>query len=405
MITAMSSGMSRARLARMHDVMAGHVEAGHVPGFVTLISRHGQVHVETMGTTAVQGDDPMRPDTLFRITSMTKPVTAVAAVILVEECRLRLDEPVDRLLPELADRRVLTRPDAPLDDTVPADRPITVRDLLTFRSGYGALFGPDASAPYQKAADELELRLGPPTPRTPHDPDEWLRRLATLPLLHQPGASWLYNTGSQILGVLIERASGQSFEAFLRERIFEPLCMTGTGFTVPEEDRPRLAPAYDVDPGTGALVQSDGVEDSVWNQPPALPDGAAGLISTIEDYHAFALMMLEHGRYGSERVLSRPAVETMITDQLTPAQKASSGFFPGWWDGLGWGFGVAVVTKRDAISAVPGRYGWDGGAGTTWWNDPTEDLIAILMTQRAEFPRLSDVYNDFWTSVYQAIDD
>jgi len=401
-----TGGFSRARLGRMHDVMAGYVERGEVPGIVTLLSRRGEVHVDAIGMKALGGSDPIRRDTIFRITSMTKPITAVATMILVEECKLRLDEPVDRLLPELAGRKVLKRLDGPLDDTVPANRPITVRDLLTFRLGLGLIMGPPQAYPILKAIGELEIvGFGPPNQSTPHDPDEWLRRVGTLPLMHQPGEKWMYNTGSYVLGVLIARASGQPLETFFRQRIFEPLGMKDTGFSVPPAKLGRLATAYWPDAKTGALELHDGVEDSQWRRPPAFPDGGAGLVSTIGDYLAFGQMMLDKGRHGRERILSRLSVETMTTDQLTPGQKAASDFFPGFWDSRGWGFGVCVVTRQDDVAAVPGRFGWDGGYGTSWSSDPIENMIAILMTQRVGFPLLSGVYLDFWTSAYQAIDD
>ena len=389
------------KLDRLHDVMAGHVERGYVPGLVALVSRHDEVHVEVIGTTAIDGREPMRRDTIFRITSMTKPVTAVAAMILVEEGRLRLDDPVDRFLPELADRRVLTRIDAPLHETVPAQRPITLRDLLTFRLGLGMLFGPPGAYPIQKAIADLEITgFGPPMQATPHGPDEWMRRLGTLPLMYQPGERWMYGTGSCVLGVLIERVSRQTFETFLRERIFEPLGMKDTAFSVPATKLDRFVPAYWMN-----LEPHDGIRDSEWSRPPAFADGGAGLVSTVDDYLAFGWMLLNRGRHGRGRILSRPSVELMTTDHLTPEQKAVSGFFPGQWDNRGWGFGVMTVTRRDNVWAVPGRFGWDGGYGTSWATDPAEDLVGILMTQRAGFPLFSPVYLDFWTSVYQAIDD
>ncbi|WP_437318434.1 serine hydrolase domain-containing protein [Sorangium sp. So ce385] len=401
-----TGGLSRARLGRMRDVMSGHVERGAAPGLVTLICRRGEVHVDAIGVKAVGGGDPMRRDTIFRITSMTKPVTAVAAMILVEECKLRLDEPVDRLLPELSGRRVLQRIDGPLDETVAASRPITVRDLLTFRMGFGMILGPPDGTPIQRAVREQQLAcLGPPKPSTPHAPDEWIRRLGALPLMHQPGERWMYNTGSYVLGVLIARAAGQPLEAFFRERIFEPLGMKDTGFSVPADKLDRLATSYWASAATGALDLHDGVADSQWSRPPVFPDGSAGLVSTVDDYLAFGQMLLNQGKHGRERILSRPSVEAMTTDQLTPEQKAASGFFPGYWDSRGWGFGVSIVTRRDDVTASPGRYGWDGGYGTSWSSDPREDLVAILMTQRAGFPLSSPVYLDFWTSVYQAIDD
>ena len=403
-----TGGLSRARLGRMHDVMAEHVARGDMPGLVTLVSRRGEVHVDVVGDKSIRRDgtgDPMRRDTLFRISSMTKPVTAAAAMILVEECKLRLDDPVDRLLPELATRRVLQRLDGPLDETVPAKRAITLRDLLTFRMGFGLVMGPD-ELPIQAAVREQQIMtLGPPKPATPHAPDEWMRRLGELPLMHQPGERWMYNTGSYVLGVLIARASGQPFETFLRERIFHPLGMKDTGFHVPEAKLHRLATSYRVDAMTGALAEDDGVEDSQWSRPPIFPDGGAGLVSTADDYLAFGQMMLNKGKLGSVRILSRLSVEAMTTDHLMPEQKAISGFFPGYWDGRGWGFGVSIVTRRDDVAAVPGRFGWNGGLGTAWSSDPAEDMVAILLTQRMGFPEISPVHLDFWTSVYQAIDD
>jgi CubicO group peptidase (beta-lactamase class C family) len=401
----MTRGLSKARLARMHDIMAGHVERGLTPGMVTLIARRGETHVDVIGNKALDRRDPICRDTLFRITSMTKPITAVAAMILVEECKLRLDEPVDRFLPELADRRVLKRLDAPLDDTVPAQRPISLRDLLTFRSGYGMVWGAPDKFPILKAIADLGIvGFGAPDPAMPHSPDEWLKRLGTLPLVHQPGDRWLYGTGSYILGALIARASGKNFADFLRERIFEPLGMKDTGFFVPPQKLDRLATSYWVDDKTGALSRYDGVEDSRWAKPPAFEDGAAGLVSTIDDYFAFARMLLDHGEHGHERILSRASVALMTTDQLTAAQKTASPFGEG-WDNRGWGFGVGIVTGRDGLAMTPGAYGWDGGYGTAWQNDPAEELIVLLMAQRAQFPALSPVYLDFWTGAYQAIDD
>src|SRR6266699_3991688 len=210
-----TAGLSRVRLGRMHDVMAGYVERGELPGLVTLVSRRGEVHVDVIGTQAIADLTPMRRDTISRISSMTKPITAVATMILVEECQVRLDEPVDRWLPELAERQVLKRLDGPLDDTVPANRPITVRDLLTFRMGFGQMMAPPDAYPILKAGDEQQIGMGPPSPSTTPAPDEWIRRLGTLPLMHQPGERWMYNTGSDVLGVLIARGSGQTFDAFL----------------------------------------------------------------------------------------------------------------------------------------------------------------------------------------------
>ena len=393
-----TSGLSADRLARLHEIMAAHVEAGHAPGLVSVVSRRGEAHVDVIGEIAADNGDPMRRDTIFRISSMTKPITAVATMILLEECAVRLDEPVDRLLPELADRRVVRRIDGPVDDTVPARRPITVRDLLTFRMGFGGYVGP---CPVNDAAAPLELSVGPPRPALPPEPDEWMRRFSTLPLMFQPGERWLYHTGADVLGVLIARASGQPFAAFLRDRIFQPLGMHDTGFSVPAADVNRLATSYLTDPETGALRVYDAPEGQ-WSTPPAFPSGGAGLVSTADDFLAFAEMLLR----GGAPVLSRPSVETMTTDHLTPAQKAVSGFFPDDFDARGWGFGVGVVTRREGPAAPVGQYGWDGGLGTIWRNDPSEQLAAILLTNVAwTSPRPPGIALDFLTGAYAAITD
>ncbi|HEX5502651.1 MAG TPA: serine hydrolase domain-containing protein [Thermomicrobiales bacterium] len=398
-----AGGLSRARLGRLHDVLAGYVERGEVPGLVALVSRHGETHVEALGA-LTPGGAPMRRDTIFRIASLSKPIAAVAALILVEECKLRLDDPVDRLLPELADRRVLKRLDGPLDDTVPARRAITLRDLLTLRLGLGHIMAPVSAYPIRQALDALQLLLGPPQPQAPPAPDEWLRRVGTLPLMHQPGERWLYDLGLDVLGVLLARAAGQPLEIFLRERIYAPLGMRDTGFSVPAARLDRLPGCYRGNPATGALDVYDDAGDSQWSRPPAFPSAAGGLVSTADDYLAFYQMLLNKGRYGQGRILSRPAVELMTTDQLTPAQKAGAELFLG--DNSGWGFGVAVTTRRDDLAATPGRFGWTGGLGTSAYADPTEGLIGILMTQRLmDGPEPPRVFRDFWTSAYQAIDD
>ena len=399
-----TGGLSTSRLARMHEVMAGHVERGVVPGIVTLVSRRGEVHVEAIGTKAFGDSDPVRRDTIFRIASVTKPMVAAAAMILVEECALRLDEPVDPWLPELADRRVLRAIDSPLDDTVPAKRPITLRDLLTFRLGIGAVMTFPPRYPIQEAMAQAGVAPGPSLPA--HAPDELMKRFGSLPLVHQPGERWLYNSGSDILGVLISRVAGTSLEEVLRERIFVPLGMNDTSFSVPESKLDRLASSYWTNPATGEFEIFDGIEDSRWASPPVFASGAGGLVSTVDDLLAFGQMMLGEGQHGTQRILSRRSVELMTTDHITPEQKALSGFFPGFWDDHGWGFGVSIVTRRDDLAATPGRYGWDGGYGTSWYVDPEEELVGILMTQRVwDSSSPPVVLLDFWTSAYGAIDD
>jgi CubicO group peptidase (beta-lactamase class C family) len=395
-----TGGLSAARLGRLHEVMAGYVERSVVPGLVALVSRRGETHVDVRGSMAVHGTDSMRRDTLFRIASLTKPITAAAAMILVEECVLRLDAPVDPWLPELADRRVLRTLDSLLDDTVPAQRPITLRDLLTMRLGIGLILAPPDQSPIQRAIADADLAPGPNPPTV--SPDEWMARLGGLPLLYQPGERWLYHTAYDVLGVLIARASGQTLEMFLRERLFEPLGMTATSFAVPADRLDRLPPSYLSD-GVGGLAVHDDPRASRWGGDIPFEAGGGGLVSTIDDYHAFYRMLLRKGRHEGGRVLSRPSIELMTMDHLTPAQKAGAEMFFG--DTRGWGFGVGVTLRRDDLAA-PGSFGWTGGTGTIAAVDPQEDLIGILLTQRLmDSPAPPPVFSDFWTLAHAAIDD
>jgi CubicO group peptidase (beta-lactamase class C family) len=393
--------LTPARLERLDDVIAGHVHPEGVPGAVWLVAQRGRVHVGVAGTLGADGQDPMTRDSIFRISSMTKPVTAVAALLLVEDSRLRLDDPVDRLLPELADRRVLARSDGPLDDTVPARRAITVEDLLTFRMGLGFDFAGGAQ-PTVEAMAELELGVGPPAPAGPPAPDEWMRRLGTVPLAHQPGERWLYHTGADVLGVLVARAADQPFEAFLAERIFEPLGMADTGFAVPADKLARVGPLV-WPAGDDGRRQVYDPADGQWSTPPAFPGGGAGLVSTVDDYLAFAEMLRAGGTYRGQRVLSRGTVDAMTTNHLTSEQIAASGPDPSGTQG--WGFGVSVQMQRTGPARSVGTYGWDGGLGTSWATDPAQDLVGILMTNQTWMsPDPPPVCQDFWTYA-AAIDD
>ena len=400
-----SAPLSEGQLVRLHDVMAGHVERGAMPGLIALVARQGQVHVDVIGTKAFGDRRPMGRDAIFRIASLTKPIAAVAALTLVEEGVLGLDRPVDDLLPELADRQVLRSLDAELGDTVPATRPITVDDLLTFRLGFGCIMAPPRTYPIQRREEDLKLAsLGPPWPPTPYTPDEWIGRLGSLPLMDQPGAEWRYNTGAQVLGVLVERAAGKPLEAVLRERIFDPLGMRDTGFSVPPEKIDRLTTAYAPDPVTGAVTVLDGVQDSYWSHPPVFPDASGWLVSTIDDYWAFVQMMLNQGEYGGHRLLSDATVDRMTTDRLTAPQRSSARMFLG--SHSGWGLGLAVPAAGQVGHPRPGGFGWDGGTGTTWRSDVVAGVTGILFTQRAmTSPEPPDAFVDFWECAYQAADD
>jgi CubicO group peptidase (beta-lactamase class C family) len=398
-----AGGFSQARLARMHDNLARHVESGYVPGLVTLLARRGEIVADAIGSMSI-GGAPMHRDTIFRIASLTKPIAAAAAMTFVEECRLRLDERVDRWLPELAGRKVLRTLESGLDDTVPAKRAITLRDLLTFRLGLGAIMVYPEKHPIQKAMREAGVAPGPMLPAI--GADELMKAYGSLPLVHQPGERWLYDTGSHILGVLLARVAGKPLSEVLKERIFEPLGMKDTGFSVPEGKLDRLSTCYWTEGGQKPeLVVFDKAKDGRFAAPPVFESGSGGLVSTVDDYLAFCLMMLNKGSSGRERILSRASIELMTTDQITPEQKAASPFVPGFWDDRGWGFGLSVITRRTDLQNTPGRFGWDGGYGTTAYTDSQEELICILMTQRVmDSPIAPPTYADFWTSAYQALE-
>ncbi|HEU4350090.1 MAG TPA: serine hydrolase domain-containing protein [Actinoplanes sp.] len=368
----------------MHEAMAARVERGEFPGIVTLVARGEAVRVDAIGVTHFGGDVPMRRETPFRIASLTKPVVAAAAMSMVEDDLFDLEEPVQRLVPELADRRVLARYDAELDDTVPAHRPVTVDDLLTFRMGWGHIVDPEfePSVPITRRADQLRLVMGQPDPRTPHDPDEWIRRFASLPLIYQPGERWSYNAGSLVLGVLMARGAKQPLGDVLRERVVEPLGMRSTGFWLPAEQAAHLPGYYMTDTATGRMTENTLTGPEVWSSTPAFPSAAGGLVSTVDDYLAFARMLMNKGVHGGTRVLSEKSVEMMTANHLTPEQIESGGIL---LNGTGWGFGMGVTVGPDDIADTPGRYGWSGGYGTDWFNDPHEGLIALAFTQVSDF--------------------
>jgi CubicO group peptidase (beta-lactamase class C family) len=398
------AGLSKSRLERMHRVLSGYVERKEMPGLVALVGHGDDVHVEVLGTKALGDPAPMKRDTIFRIASMTKPIAAVAAMILVEECTLRLDESIEPWLPELANRRVLKSISSPPDDTVPARRAITVRDLLTYRMGFGSVMARPDTHPIQRLIREYRIGGdGPPRPSRAPATEEWLQRLGSLPLMAQPGERWMYHVSGDLLGALVARVSGQSLGAFLRQRLFDPLGMKDTAFHVPPEKLERLPEAYFFNPQTSRLDVFDGVANSDWRSAPPFESAGGGLVSTIDDYFAFSRMMLNRGRHGRELVLSRAAVELMTTDHLTPEQRTGSEIFFGTHSS--WGFGMAVDIRRDQTFRTPGRFGWDGGFGTSAYTDPAEGMIGILLTQRMmASPEPPRVFTDFWTLAYGAME-
>ncbi|WP_411137737.1 serine hydrolase domain-containing protein [Streptomyces sp. C10] len=409
-LTGQHSGFSETGLRRLRDVLARHVESGKIPGLVALVSRGGETHVEAVGTMRHEGGAPMRRDTIFRMASTSKPVAMAPVMVLLDECRLRLDDPVDQWLPELADRQVLKRIDGPLDDTVPAQRPITVRDLLTSTFGLGidltALGSPIMTAIFERG---IYTQGAEPAP----EPDEWMRRLGTLPLMHQPGEHWQYHISHDVLGVLVARVTGQPFETFLRERVLDPLGMKDTGFHVPADKIDRLPPSYAPNPQTGEFTVWDEAVGGQYSAPPAFQAGGGGLVSTVDDYHAYFRMLLNHGMHGNQRILSRPSVELMTTNRLTPEQETARTALArnavqvsfGQGQHGGWGFGMAVRTYRGDYAPI-GQFGWDGGTGTSTYADPDNQLTGILLTQVGlSTPDPARLIHDFWTTLYQAIDD
>jgi len=379
-------------------ILEGHLKAGYMAGAVALIARGDAAELVVVGDKAKERTDPLRNDSIFRISSMTKPITAAVTMMLIEEGRLHLDEPVDRWLPELARRRVLKTISSPLDDTVWAKRAITVEDLLTFRCGTGILLAPADTYPIQRQIAALELPgFGPPDPASRLSPDEWLRRLGTLPLMAQPGEAWLYNTGSAILGVLLERVSGLSFPDLLRRRLFEPLDMKDTGFFVPEGKRNRLVSAYRLD--AGRLERYDSPDKSAWTSAPAFPDGGAGLVSTVYDYLAFSRLVLGGGRFAGRHLLSEASAAAMTRDHLTAEQRSRGEAILG--GGRGWGYGTSVVVQKTAAGVPPRAFGWNGGLGTTWVADPQSGTTAILLTQTMfTSPEVPAIHQEFWHAVF-----
>jgi CubicO group peptidase (beta-lactamase class C family) len=343
----------------LQDLLEHAVESGAAPGAAALVARGGDVEIAGVGE--------IQPDSIVRIASITKPIVAAAVLLVVDDGLVSLGDPIARWLPELASPSVVRTPESPVDDVVPAARPVTVGDLLTFRAGWG--FPSDFSLP---AVAELFRRL--PVFEVLETPDEWLETLSGLPMLRQPGEAWLYNTCSDIQGVLVARVSGTPLPEFLAERIFEPLGMVDTGFHVPASKRDRL-PAYHTSDGAT-------IEDGRWSEPPVFPSGAGGLVSTLADSHRFGAMLLADGG----DLLSPEAVRLMTADHLTQEQRDASMLF---LEGDGWGFGGSV--------AHDGRYGWVGGTGTSAHVVPSTGTVGVLLTQvQMTGPTPQPLMRSFW---------
>ena len=370
---------------RVWQVLDAQVDHGRMPGYVAALRIRGREHLRAGGRTAVEPDSPaMRDDTQFRIASITKPIGAALTLTLVRDGVLTLDDPVARWLPEAAEPHVLASPDGPLDRTVPAQRPVTVRDLLTGTSGWGIVMD---DGPLQSAMIERGV-FGGPLHRDV-SPDEFVARVTSLPLAFQPGAGWLYETGIDLLGMLLMRATGRSLADLFAERITGPLRMASTGF---RGDPTRLAAAYT--PGAGGLDLLD-PPDGTFAVPPPFEELSSGLVSTAPDVLRFFCAMAD----GGAPVLTADEVALMTTDALTPEQRRSALSFLD--RGESWGLGTGLDVEAAAPWQAPGRWGWTGGTGTTAYVDPVRGTVAVLLTQRAMTGPL-DGFDEFWTAVAAA---
>ncbi|HTW36916.1 MAG TPA: serine hydrolase domain-containing protein [Rhizomicrobium sp.] len=374
------AGFSSEKLALIPPMMQNVVDAGDLSGFVTLLFRKGEIaQVNTIGHRDIATKAPMTRDTLFRIASMTKPVTSVAAMMLMEEGKLRLEDPITKWVPELADRRVLKNAEGSLDDTYPSPRDITIEDLFTHRSGLSYAFsavGPIAKA-YDKALGDV---LNSNT-----TPDAWLKALATLPLLYSPGERFHYSVSTDVLGFIVGRVETKPFRDVLMERVFKPLGMHDTDFYVPKEKRARAATVYRQDQNTGVL---NVLPFAQHDAPPAFCGGGGGLISTADDYLKFACMLMNKGEFEGRRYLKSETVALMATNRLTPAQRAIPflGAIP-MWDGMGFGLGVSIIDHPEKLGflgiGARGAFGWPGAFGTWWQADPANDLIILYLIQNS----------------------
>jgi CubicO group peptidase (beta-lactamase class C family) len=368
-------------------VMEQHVERG-VPGLTWAIVDGKDIDVGWAGSADAARTIPVQRDTIFRIASMTKPIVAVAALTMVEDGTLRLDDPVDDLLPELADRRVLADPFSTSEETVPAARPVTLRDLLTFRLGLGMDFTRWGNQPHMDRMSALGIGIAPPAPDGLPGDDDFMAAIGALPLEFQPGERWLYNTSADVLGVLVARAHGANLGGALHDRVLAPLGMHDTAFDVTADQQARFTDC----------VAGDQVYDAIdgqWSTPARFESGGGGLVSTIDDYLAFSQLLAG----GGAPLLSRPMVELLSTDHLTDAQRAASSPEP---DGsAGWGFGLSVKVRRTDLPNV-GTYGWNGGLGSSWATDPVAGITTILLTNQmftSAYPSPA-VHRDLVTAAY-----
>jgi CubicO group peptidase (beta-lactamase class C family) len=374
------AGFSGESLEKIPGALKAVVDAGDLSGFVTGAWRGGkEVQVNILGKRNIEAGLPMERDTLFRIASMTKPITSVAALMLFEEGKFKLEDAITPWAPEFGAMRVLKAAEGPLDQTYPSPRAITMDDLFTHRSGlaYGfSSMGPIAHEYQRVLGDVLNAEM---------TTDRWLKALSSLPLLYAPGERFHYSHSTDVLGFVVGRMAGMPFRDFLMERLFGPLGMKDTDFYVPPPKRSRAAVVYRQDDKTGKL---NPVPFAQYDEPPAFCGGGGGLISTLDDYLKFARMLMNEGVLDGKRYLKAETVRLMCTNRLTPEQRAIPflGAIP-MWAGMGFGLGVSVVTDPDKLGFLGmggvGAFGWPGAFGTWWQGDPANDLITIYLIQNS----------------------
>jgi len=369
-------GFDPAKLAMIRPALEAFVDCGELAGVVTLTSRWGDIfHAEAIGWSDIEAKAPMRSDTLFRIASMTKPITSAAAMMLVEEGKIALADPIARWVPELADLRVLRDPAGALDNTVPARRAITIEDLLTHRSGIA--YAPFSENPLKQAYEDA---LGDPGMNR-LSVNAWLAALGTLPLAYQPGERFHYGHSTDVLGFLLGRVEGKPFRQVLQERIFAPLGMSDTDFWLPHAKRGRLASLYGYDEKADGLTK---VELEMYDEPPAYTPGGGGLISSAADYHRFARMLLGGGALDGVRLLRPETVRLMRTNRLTDAQRQTPFVGMPLWRKSGFGLGLSIaedLIDNPYACGAQGAITWPGVFGTWWQADPVNDLIMIYLIQ------------------------
>ncbi len=387
-------GLSTERLKRVHALLQRYIDQGEIAGAVSLVARRGRVaHFESQGVIDLESRQPMRPDAIFRLASMTKPLTSLAVMMLHEEGRFLLDDPVSKFLPEFKNPKVAVA-NAPHERAeggyrlVPAEREITIRHLLTHSAGLAS----GTAGPTVEAAKKLTASHGPQTLLADH-----IRRLAELPLNFQPGSAWEYGPATDVLGRLVEVVSGQPLDQFFRQRILGPLAMSDTWFYLPDDRLPRLATAYKKQDGKLVKLTAPGVDARNGR----FFSGAGGLAGTAEDYSRFCQMLLNGGQLDGTRLVSRKTIEAMTANHI--------GGLPLWQDtyrGYGFGLGFRVrerLGESQTLGSV-GEYGWGGAYGTYFWVDPKEQMFGILMIQLSPYSHVN-LRPEFQNAVTQAITD